>query len=49
MINFLPQLVANFVCLLFGAVQVVYSGFLESFWQQLAATNRVEESAEREP
>ncbi len=35
MLHYVHQLVANHVCLLFGAEQVVYSEFLEPFhWKQ---------------
>ncbi len=49
MLHYVHQLVANFVCLLFGARQVVYSGFLELFrWTQLPAAteNKADESGE---
>ncbi len=53
MLNFLHQLVANFVCLPFAAGQVVYSGFIRAFfyWKQLpaAAGNDADENGEREP
>ncbi len=40
MLHFVHQLVANCVCLLFGAEQVVYSGFLEFYhWKQLPAAS----------
>lgn len=45
-------LVANFVCLLFGAGEVVYSVFCKYFcWKQLPAVseNNVDESGESEP
>ncbi len=31
MLHYVHQLVANIICLLFGAEQVVYSGFLDRF------------------
>ncbi len=38
MLHYVPQLVVNFIWLLFGAGQVVCGGFLEFFhWQQLSA------------
>ncbi len=47
--HYVHQLVANWVCLLFGAEQVVYSRFLELFyWKKLlaAAENDTDESSE---
>ncbi len=39
MSHYVHQVVANFVCLLFGAGKVVYSGFIRAFFcgEQLAA------------
>ncbi len=38
MLRYVHQLVSNCVCLLFGAGQVVYSGFFELVhWKQLPA------------
>lgn len=38
MLCYVQQLVTNCVCLPFGAVQIVHSGFLELFhWKQLPA------------
>ncbi len=40
MLHYVYELVANFVCLVFGARQIVYSGFLDLIqWKQLPAGN----------
>lgn len=51
MLHFVYQLVFNFVCLLFGAQQVVCSGFIRAFlWKPPAAAgNNADESSETEP
>ncbi len=52
MLHCVHQLVANFVCLLFGAGQVVYSGFIRAFcWKYFPAVaeNDADESDEGEP
>ncbi len=46
MLQYVHQLLSDCVCLLFGAGQVVYGGFLELFhWKQLpaAAENKDDE------
>ena len=50
MFHYVSQIVANFVCQLFGAGQVVYSGLITACCsQQLpAAGNSADESSERE-
>ncbi len=52
MLHNVHQLVANCVCLLFGAEQVVYSGFMKALCcKQLPAVagNKADESCESEP
>ncbi len=49
MLHYVHWLVSNCVCLLFGAEQIVYSGFMGGFcWKQLAAAAEVDEKAETE-
>lgn len=44
MLHFIYNLVANFVCLLFGALQIVYNGFTRVLhWFPAAASNKVDE------
>ncbi len=49
MLHYVHQLVADFVFLLFGAWQVVYSGFIGAFSLKTAASgNDTNESSESE-